>query len=66
MYDKQFSLYLDNIIARIDMQVAAYKKETNVPDIYFKTQAAKKSRLEALKASNGSIVSPDQLAGLET
>ena len=66
LYDKQFSLYLDNIIARIDMQVAAYKKETNVPDIYFKTQAAKKSRLEALKASNGSIVSPDQLAGLET
>jgi phosphoenolpyruvate carboxykinase (GTP) len=61
LYDKQFSLYLDNIIARIDMQVNAYKNEVNVPDIYFTTQAAKKERLEALKASCGSIVAPDQL-----
>ena len=58
LYNKQFSLYIDNIIARIDMQVAAYKKEINVPDIYFETQAAKKARLEELKAAKGSIVTP--------
>ena len=61
LYNKQFSLYLDNIIARIDMQVEAYKKEVNVPDIYFKTQAEKKARLEKLRTAKGSIVIPDQL-----
>ncbi len=63
LYDKQFSLYVDNVIARIDMQVEAYKKEVNVPDIYFETQATKKARLEELKAAKGSVVTPDQLAG---
>lgn len=61
LYDKQFSLYIDNIIDRIDMQVEAYKKEVNIPDVYFKTQEAKKARLEELKAAKGSVVTPDQL-----
>lgn len=61
LYDKQFSLYIDNILARIDMQVEAYTKEINVPSIYFETQARKKARLEELKASKGSIVLPDDL-----
>ncbi len=60
-YDKQFSLYVDNLIARIDLQVEAYKKEVNVPEIYFETQAAKKARLEALKAEKGAIVKPEDL-----
>ncbi len=60
-YDKQFSLYVDKLIDRIDMQVEAYKKEANVPDIYFETQATKKARLEELRAAKGSIVTPDQL-----
>lgn len=62
LYNKQFALYVDNIIARIDMQVEAYQKESNVPELYFKTQAAKKERLEGLKAEKGSVVVPDQLA----
>lgn len=61
LYNRQFSLYVDNIISRIDMQVEAYKKEVNVPDIYFETQAAKKARLQALRSEKGSIVTPDQL-----
>jgi phosphoenolpyruvate carboxykinase (GTP) len=61
IYDKQFSLYVDKLIDRIDMQVEAYKSEVNVPDVYFETQATKKARLEALKAAKGSIVAPDQL-----
>ena len=44
------------------MQVEAYKKEINVPEIYFETQAAKRSRLQALKSEKGSVVIPDQLA----
>ena len=61
LYNKQFSLYIDNILARIDMQVEAYKKETNVPEIYFETQTKKKDGLEKLKADKGSVVTPDQL-----
>ena len=61
LYDKQFSLYVDKLIGRIDMQVEAYKKEVNVPEIYFETQATKKARLEELKAAKGAIVTPDQL-----
>ena len=30
-YDKQFSLYVDKLIDRIDMQVEAYKKEVKCP-----------------------------------
>ncbi len=62
LYDKQFSLYVDNIIARIDMQVEAYKKEDNIPKIYFETQAKKKAKLEGLKAEKGSIVAPDEFS----
>ena len=62
LYNKQFSLYIDNIIARIDMQVEAYKKEINIPEIYFETQAKKKARLNELKSAKGAIVVPDQLA----
>ncbi|MCK5581615.1 MAG: phosphoenolpyruvate carboxykinase (GTP) [Candidatus Omnitrophica bacterium] len=62
LYNKQFALYIDNIIERIDMQVEAYKKEINVPEVYFETQVAKKERLEALKSEKGSVVVPDQLA----
>ena len=64
LYEKHFSLYIDNILRLIDMQVAAYKKEVNVPDIYFKTQETKKARLEALKAEKGAVVSPEELAVL--
>ncbi|MEA3500438.1 MAG: phosphoenolpyruvate carboxykinase domain-containing protein [Candidatus Marinimicrobia bacterium] len=61
LYDKQFSLYIDKIIKIIDMQIEAYKKEVNIPDIYFETQDNKKARLEELKSLKGSIVKPDDL-----
>jgi phosphoenolpyruvate carboxykinase (GTP) len=31
LYNKQFSLYIDNIIGRIDLQVEAYGKEKHIP-----------------------------------
>jgi len=31
LYDKQFSLYIDHIVARIDLQLKAYGKEENLP-----------------------------------
>lgn len=61
LYDKQFSLYIDNIIGRIDLQIEAYGKETNVPQKLFDILNRQRKELEALKDKYGSIVTPKQL-----
>ncbi len=61
LYTKQFSLYLDNILARIELQQEAYGKEDGIPQTLFDILAEQKTGLEALKAAHGSIVLPDQL-----
>jgi phosphoenolpyruvate carboxykinase (GTP) len=61
LYDKQFSLYIDNIVARIDLQIEAYGKEKNIPAQLFDVLKKQKKGLLALKAKYGSIVTPDQL-----
>ena len=62
LYDKQFSFYLDNILARIDLQEEAYGKETGVPPQLFQVYSEQRAGLEALKEKYGSVVTPDQLA----
>ena len=61
LYEKQFSLYIDNIIARIDLQTAAYKKDERIPEKLFTILAEQKKGLEELKAKFGPIVTPKQL-----
>jgi phosphoenolpyruvate carboxykinase (GTP) len=61
LYEKQFSLYVDNIIARIDLQMEAYGQDPNTPKTLFEILNAQKQSLEALKARHGSIVAPSQL-----
>jgi phosphoenolpyruvate carboxykinase (GTP) len=61
LYDKQFALYLDNILARIELQEAAYRKEESVPAKLFAIYAEQRAGLEALKAKYGSVVSVEQL-----
>ncbi len=61
LYDKQFSLYVDNILARIELQLEAYGKEENLPGKLFEVLKAQKAGLEALKAKYGPIVTPEQL-----
>jgi phosphoenolpyruvate carboxykinase (GTP) len=61
LYDKQFSLYLENILARIDMQEEAYGKETHVPDKLFKILKSQRQGLLALKEKFGPVVTPEQL-----
>jgi len=61
LYDKQFSLYIDNIMARIDLQYEAFKKEENIPDKLFAIYDEQKVELEDLRAKYGDIVSPDQV-----
>ena len=61
LYDRQFAFYVDNILARIDLQEEAYRKEKNVPARLFEVYAEQRKGLEALKAKYGAIVSVEQL-----
>ena len=61
LYTKQFSLYIDNIVGRIDLQAEAYGKEENVPAKLFEVLGEQKQGLLALKEKHGPIVTPDKL-----
>jgi phosphoenolpyruvate carboxykinase (GTP) len=61
LYDKQFSFYVDNILARIDLQEAAYRKEENIPARLFEIYAEQRKGLEALKEKYAPVVSVEQL-----
>ena len=61
LYDRQFSLYVDNIIARIELQEAAYTKEENIPGRLFEILAQQKEMLEAWKQTKGSVILPDDM-----
>lgn len=61
LYDKQFSLYIDNIVARIDLQAEAYGKEERVPEKFFELLKVQRAGLMELKEKYGAVVTPDQL-----
>ncbi|NNL41016.1 MAG: phosphoenolpyruvate carboxykinase (GTP), partial [Desulfobacterales bacterium] len=61
LYIKQFSLYIDNILARIDLQVEAYGKEKNIPQKLFDILQQQRKELVELKDKYGSVVTPKQL-----
>lgn len=61
LYDRQFSLYVDNILARIDLQTGAYGKEDNIPQRLFDVLREQRDGLIDLKNRFGPIVTPDQL-----
>ncbi len=58
LYEKQFSLYIDNILKRIRLQLEAYRLEENVPDKFFAILEQQGSRLHLLRNEVGSVVSP--------
>ena len=64
LYVKQFSLYIDHIIARIDLQIEAYGKEANIPVKLFEVLNEQKEGLQILKNKYGSVVTPSQLQEL--
>jgi phosphoenolpyruvate carboxykinase (GTP) len=64
LYQKQFSLYIDNIVARLDLQIEAYGKETNIPKRLFEVLNQQREELAALKQQFGPIASPEDLAAL--
>lgn len=61
LYDMQFSLYVDKIIARIDLQREAYSKEANIPQTLFDVYDVQKNELLQLKEEFGAVVSTEQL-----
>ncbi len=61
LYDLQFALYVDHIVARLDLQTAAYTKEENLPPRLFEVYAAQRAGLLALKEKFGPVVSVAQL-----
>jgi phosphoenolpyruvate carboxykinase (GTP) len=61
LYTKQFSLYIDNIVARIDMQAEAYGREPDIPERLFEVLHKQKKGLMALRDKYGPIVTPSQL-----
>lgn len=61
LYIRQFSLYIDNIVSRIDLQTAAYSKETNLPQKLFEILNRQRVALLWLKDRFGSVVLPAQL-----
>ena len=63
LYEKQFSLYTENIIKRIELQEAAYAKEEQIPARLFDILAEQKSELTALQETQGQIVLPDYFEG---
>ncbi|MEE4271959.1 MAG: phosphoenolpyruvate carboxykinase (GTP) [Thermoanaerobaculales bacterium] len=63
LYDKQFSLYIDKMLARIELQEEAYGKEEDLPAALFEVYAEQRTGLEELKAKFGKIATPEQLGG---
>lgn len=61
LYRKQFSLYIDSIVARIDLQKKEYEKEENIPQKLFEVLKEQREGLMALKDKYGPIVTPSQL-----
>ena len=60
-YRKQFSLYIDNLVKRIDMSLEEFAKEKYMPDDFFHTLDTWKRDLLALRSTIGPVVSPDQM-----
>jgi phosphoenolpyruvate carboxykinase (GTP) len=61
LYTRQFSLYLDNILARIDLQIEAYSQEECIPERLFEILNEQRAELMALKNACGEIVTPAKM-----
>ena len=59
LYVQQFSLYIDKIVARLDLQYAAYSKEADIPAKLFEVYGKQKQELLQLKEKFGPIVAID-------
>ncbi|MFW6413805.1 MAG: phosphoenolpyruvate carboxykinase (GTP) [Verrucomicrobiota bacterium] len=61
LYRMQFSLYIDNIIKRIELQEKTYQETVNIPQKLFDIYKKQKKELKAVKKEKGNIVPPQKL-----
>ncbi|MEN8198479.1 MAG: phosphoenolpyruvate carboxykinase domain-containing protein [Thermodesulfobacteriota bacterium] len=61
IYSKQFSLYTENLITRVDMSINEFAKEQGMADEFFHVLDTWHRDLAALRATIGPIVTPDQM-----
>jgi len=61
LYDKQFAIYADRIIARINLQREAFGKEENLPEQLFKVYDEWEAGLNGLKEKFGAVIAPENL-----
>ena len=61
MSQKQFSLYIDNIVARSYLRMGGLWKESNIPGKLFLVFNEQREGLTALKDKYGPIVKPSEL-----
>lgn len=61
LYDRQFALYLENLIARIELQQSAYAQEAGLPPRIFEVYDRQRSGLRTLMKRFGTVVLPHQL-----
>jgi phosphoenolpyruvate carboxykinase (GTP) len=61
LYVKQFSLYIDNITAMIDLQLKAYGNEKNIPGKLFEVLNEQRSQLQKLKNIFGPVATPSDM-----
>ncbi|MFC1812041.1 phosphoenolpyruvate carboxykinase (GTP) [Thermodesulfobacteriota bacterium] len=61
LYVRHFSLYVDNIIGRIDLQIEAYGKEEDIPARLFEVLNEQKEGMLALRDKYGPVVKPSEL-----
>ena len=61
LYDRQFSIYVDKILDRIELQREAFGKEKGLPEKLFQVYDEWNKGLLELKEAYGAIVSPEQL-----
>jgi phosphoenolpyruvate carboxykinase (GTP) len=54
-------LYIDNILARVELQIEAYRKETGIPAKLFQVLETQREGLTTLKKQYGPIATPAQL-----
>ncbi len=62
LYDMQFALYVDKIVARIDLQREAYSKEADIPQLFFDIYEKQKKELLQLKGKFGSVILMEKLS----
>ncbi|MGW8193803.1 MAG: phosphoenolpyruvate carboxykinase (GTP) [Desulforhopalus sp.] len=62
LYDMQFSLYIDKIVDRLDLQRDAYSKDADVPATLFEVYSRQRKELLELKEQFGPVVATDNFS----